>query len=345
LFTSVNFVDQPVAGRQPDQDVVTLTVAEDRADMPVRIDIPGLNEEQLWRELRSAEPLIDRVMPHNDRAAQFYCDRLEAVLKNAGHEQKLTAVQAADLQTGKMELSLMPANPPSVSNVRFEGTRAFSGDLLAGIVGRLAIGKRYSAREFGQILSLNVRPLYEEWGYLRLEFGEPRLVFGRDTVAVTVPVKEGELWTLGTVEIAGESRLSAEMERAARFAEGKTANWKRFLESLAAAEKVLAANGYLAASCKPVRHFRDDGRTVDVRVDVTPGRQYRFGALDTSRLGEFEPDCRSRWKLATGDPFNKPYTEQVWRGMLDEKIKVRMQYQVRPDGTTIDVIYSLVPPG
>src|SRR5438094_86932 len=84
FFTSMNYRYNPVAGKQPPQQAVTFVVAEDRADMPVRIEIPGMDEEKLWSELRTIEPLADRTMPHNDRASDLYCRALERVMKSLG---------------------------------------------------------------------------------------------------------------------------------------------------------------------------------------------------------------------------------------------------------------------
>ena len=343
LLLSVTYRYEPVAGSQPPEYAIAFQVREDPADMPVRLEIPGMDEPPLWRALTAAEPLAGRAMPYNDRAISLYCRALERVLKAAGHEESIAAVQAADLDTGKMEVSLVPARPPVVSSVRFLGSRVIDGALLAEAVGRLVTGNRYSAREFRQVLLLNVQPLYEERGYLKVEFGDPRLEFSADRVAVTVTVAEGRPWTLGRVEITGEGVPADAMLKAGNFPEGRTANWRSILESVAEAEKVLAADGRMDAVSRAVRRFREDGRTVDVLIAVTPGKQYRFGRLEVSALGEFEARCRGRWTLNPGDPFNKLRAEDVLRDLLAQNIKARMQFKVQPDGTTIDVVYSLVP--
>ena len=54
---------------------------------------------------------------------------------------------------------------------------------------KLALGNRYSEREFRQVLDLNVRPMYEERGYLRVEFPAIRLT----------PADPGPYNTLGQV--------------------------------------------------------------------------------------------------------------------------------------------------
>ena len=78
-----------------------------------------------------------------------------------------------------MDTTLVPANPPKVADVRFEGAHALSAAALRDAVARLVVGNRYSEREFRQVLDLNVRPLYEDRGYLKVEFPGPPSHAGR----------------------------------------------------------------------------------------------------------------------------------------------------------------------
>src|SRR5438477_9923560 len=91
LFTSVNYRYDPVAGTDPSTYRITFQVVEDREDTDVRIEIPGMDEAAIWKELEASEPLIGRRMPHNDRAVEFYCHAIERILERANRHEKIAA--------------------------------------------------------------------------------------------------------------------------------------------------------------------------------------------------------------------------------------------------------------
>jgi outer membrane protein assembly factor BamA len=130
LFTSVNYRYDPVAGTDPQSFTITFQVVEDPADTDVRIEIAGIDEAAIWKELAVSEPLVTPRMPHNDRAGEFYCRALERLLERANRHEKIAATSSVDLASRRMETTLAAANPPRVNDVRFSGSRALSAQAL-----------------------------------------------------------------------------------------------------------------------------------------------------------------------------------------------------------------------
>jgi outer membrane protein assembly factor BamA len=345
LFASVSYRYDPVSGKEPSSYRISFPVQEGRADIPVTIDIPGLDEEAAWKELRIAAPMVDRKMPSDDRAMDYYCRALEAVLRKMNREEKVVAINRADLRTKRVEISLVLANTPSVSHVSFEGARVLAAPMLSAVIEKVATGNRYLEREFRQVLDLNVRPLYEERGYLKVEFPSLRLAFSEGSVAVSVQVVEGMAWILGKVEVAGDAIPRDEMVREGGFATGKIVNWQQVLESIARMEKVLKRDGYLAASSKPVRLFRDQGQIVDLRIDVNKGRQFLFGEMSMAGMNPSQQErARSIWKLRSGDALNQPYLDEFAKAVFEMLPRTfrsfHSQLRQRPNTSVMDVIFT-----
>ncbi len=317
LFTTVNYRYEQVPGSDPPTYTITFQVREDRALTDVRIDIAGIDEAAIWKQLAISEPLITRRMPTNDRSGEFYCRALERVLEKFNRHEKVVVASSVDLATRRMETTLVLANPPKVSDVRFEGAHALSADALRDAIAGIAIGNRYSEREFRQVLDLNVRSLYEERGYLKVDFPSIRLTPVGTDLQVNVQVVEGSPWTLGMIFL--DKDLPAEaMRKAAALWDVQTANWKLILEGIARMEKVLRREGYLAVKANPVRIFRDDGHTVDLRIEITKGKQFVLGSLILTGLNERDRErAQSLFRIKPGEPLDQPYLEDYVKQCLD----------------------------
>jgi outer membrane protein insertion porin family len=318
LFTSVNYRYDSVPATDPPTYTISFQVTEDTADTDVRIEIAGIDEAVVWRDLASSEPLVTRRMPHNDRAGEFYCRAVEHVLEKMNRHEKIVIAESVALGSRRMDTTLVPANPPKVGDVRFEGAHAITAAALRDAVARLVVGNRYSEREFRQVLDLNVRPLYEDRGYLKVEFPALRLTPAGADLAVDVQVAEGSPWTLGMIALAGDHLPDEAMRKAAALWDVHTADWKLIMEGIARMEKVLRRDGYLNVTSKPVRLYRDDGRTVDLRIEFNKGTQFVFGSLKIGGLNAHDRELAEKlFRIKPGEPLDQPYLEDYVKQCLD----------------------------
>jgi outer membrane protein insertion porin family len=309
FFSSVNYrYDRKATGAF----AVTLVVIELPATLPVILDIPGQDEQQLWKDLTAANAFVDRRIPDNERATAYYKQVIQTVLAKSSHAPEIVAKAEGDLGSHRVTLTFRPALLPRIANTRFEGNVVVPSTVLESAVAKPALGQEYTERYYRRIVELNLRPIYEERGYLTVSF--PRVkASGTDTqiVDVTTQVDEGPLWRLGQVEVVGDGVPAAEMRDAAKLAIGQPANWKEFLAALERMKPVVTRDGYLGVRSEAVRSFHDDSHIVDVTVNVVKGRQILFGELHFSGIG---PDAQTHamavWKLSAGAPLNDPYVTQ-----------------------------------
>ena len=109
------------------------------------------------------------------------------------------------------------------------------------------------------------------------------------------------------------------MRKAAALWDVHTANWKLILEGIARMEKVLRHDGYLNVTSKPVRLFRDDGRTVDLRIEFTKGTQFVLGSLMIGGLNAARSASVAEkfFRIKPGEPLDQPYLEDYVKQCLD----------------------------
>ncbi len=325
---------------------LTLQVVEEPAETQVIVDIPGVDDATLWRDLAATSPFARPQMPQNEHAAAYYQQAIETWLRQNKRQDQIVMKDETDLSRGTMAVVFVPANLPKIGEVVFSGNAALDNVTLERAIVKVAPGADYTDRLFRRMLELNVRPLYEEKGHLSVSF--PHVTIADPAAAtstVNVEINEGPAWTLGKVELAGPGLPVDEMRAAARFPEGRLANWKQILASIESMELVLKRKGYLNVSSKPVRSFHENGNVVDLTVQVRKGVQFLFAGLQISGFGpELEQKARKLWKLREGDPMDVPYVNEYIRGMLDAlHIQVRSisnSLHVRPGTNLVDVVMA-----
>lgn len=345
LFTSVNYRYDSVPATEPQTYNITFQVTEDRADTDVRIEIPGVDEAAIWKDLEVSDPLVTRRMPHNDRAGEFYCRAVERVLEKLNHHEKVVVASSVDLRSRRMDTTLVPANPPKVVAVTVEGTHALPAAMVRDAIARVVVGNRYSEREFRQVLDLNVRPFYEERGYLKVDFPAIRLTSVGADLSVAVQVSEGTPWTLGMIALSGDRLPDDAMRKAAALWDVHTANWKLILEGITRMEKVLRRDGYLNVTSKTVRLFRDDGRTVDLRIEFNKGKQFVLGSLTITGLNPRDEErARSLFRIHPGEALDQPYLEDYVKQCLDFLGNIVKGFDsklaIRDDTNLVDLILT-----
>ena len=318
FFTSVNYRYDPKSAGGVAGYAVTLEISEEAARTPVELDIPGLNAEDLWRQLKSAGGLIGREMPNNDRASG-YCKRaIEGALRRLNHPEEIVMETEADLRTGKMVVICRPAHLPKVAAIRFEGNAAIAESTLQAAMAKVAMGQDYTERDFRRKMELNLRPLYEELGRLTVAFPSVKMAdAGNAAVAITAGIDEGPVWRLGKVALSGDALPLADMHDAARFAYGAPANWKQFMASVNKMEQALRRDGYITVSSKAVRSYQEAAQVVDVNVEVRKGPQFLFGELHIEGLDEgTQQRLAALWTLPGGAPMNQPYIDDFVRSAM-----------------------------
>lgn len=312
--------------------------------VPVVLDIPNADQEQLWTQFKSADPLLDRQMPDTDGAERYYRHALEQLRSKSGNPQPLIAKREADLNKHAMVVVFRPTKLPTLRQITFEGNHAIESASLERTIHGVAIGQDYSDREFRLVVEANLTPKYEELGYLQVRF--PKIIAtsqGPDSIAASVTVQEGHSWKLGEIELQGDNLPVNQTLRAGKFRKGDVANWKEIQKSFANMYEVLRADGYLSPRGNPNRIFHDDAGVVDLRVEVQKGVRFYFGTLEIQGLSSKETGtAQEMWELRPGAALDGPYLDdyvhKVFSLSHGAKTTVNREMNVRQPGNVVDVV-------
>jgi len=219
-----------------------------------------------------------------------------------------------DLETGVFSFSFQPEVLPQIKSVSFTGNQGVaSAELASALKGTVANGE-YMGKRFASAIELNLRPVYEEHGFYRVQFapGDPQYTSGG--VSVAVAIVEGEPYQLGKVELIGEDLPVDAMLSAAKLPTGKLANWKQIQQGLWDMERVVKRTGFFRAAASPDRSYDDAARVLNLRVRVFKGPLYHFGELRITGLSpDFAERARRIWRQKTGDPYDYVYPQEFFQ--------------------------------
>ena len=140
----------------------------------------------------------------------------------------------------------------------------------------------YSEPLFVQDLR-SVEKLYTDAGYLRVEVGEPVVVANEDGLTVTVPVKEGQRFRVGKLEIKGDETVDlAVLHELLELREGDIFNRSFLTEDVSRLTEYYADRGFYFANVTPLSNLSAATEVVDVTFQVRKGPLYFIRNIDVS---------------------------------------------------------------
>jgi outer membrane protein assembly factor BamA len=316
LFESVNYryAQGPKRGY-----ALTLAVADFKSLSDATIDVPGVNEEEVWRWLAAQYPSLNHKVANNGSAQNFLSARIEEHLGAELEGHHVTGKQESDIMHGgKTTISFQPDPLPRIASMSFMGQNELTSAQLEALVPTDVREQGYTDRSFRNAVELNLGRAYEDHGMYRVRF--PNVTAQRHpgwSVSVATSVEEGAKFTLGDVQVLGDKLPIDAMLKAAKFRKGELANWTEIQNSIWELERPVRRLGYLRAAAKPERIFHDEQHVLDLKLSINLGTFYKFGQLQITGLTpDLEATARKTWSLNPGDPFDYDYTRDFFQAFF-----------------------------
>jgi outer membrane protein assembly factor BamA len=284
LFASINFRYAPTP---KNGFALTLSLRDQGSVSAASIDIPGVDEGEVWQWLAAGFPAFNRNVPGGDAAQQVVGHQIEAHLGPKLQGQKIVTKMETDFATRKSIVSFQPEHLPRIDSMTFPGAREMTPDQAKAVMQKVTADRGYTDRHFRSLLENNLRPAYEERGLYRVQFPQVKVEFVDPTaVAVSATVVEGAKYSLGEVTLAAEDLPADQMLAAAKFRKGELANWTEIQKSIWEMERPLKRSGYFEAAAKPERIFHDDVHVLDLKMSFPKGPGEDSGRPIRLRLSE-----------------------------------------------------------
>jgi outer membrane protein assembly factor BamA len=308
-------------------------------------------ETELRDILRRQETLFDEAIPAVPRVMNRYSVALANFLKAKDPAIQVIGEINSDLPGEPMILFRQLGERRVVSEVNFEGYKAFEIQDLWRFVNQSAIGTRFSEVLFRRVLDGTVRPPYEDRGYLRVAF--PKITTERSTknegLNVTVTIDEGSVYRLGIVTLVGtDGRQDERLHKLGAWSKDDVANITAIEEGIARIRKDFRQNGYLRVKSETGRVLHDAERIADIRVVLDPGPRFTMGKLSIKGLDIIgEPAIRKLWGMEEGAIYRESYPDDFVAkvqadGYFDNLQRIGVESVPNDDTHTVDVTLTFI---
>jgi outer membrane protein assembly factor BamA len=308
LFASVSY--RYASGPQKGY-ALTVQLADQTELTPAVVDVPGADENEVWQWLSRRFGRFDRQVPQAESAQRYLAREMEQHLGDRMRGQHMTVRMETDVKTRALVLSFEPEVLPRVQSVAFTGNQAVPSTDLTNALNAVVLNSEYTGRKFASLVDLNLRPVYEEHGYYRVQFAPGAPEWKEGGVAVQIAIQEGAPYTLGRVDLDGPDLPADRMMAAAKLPIGALANWKQIQSGIWDMERVVKRTGFFEAVAISDRLYDDPSHVLNLRVRIKKGPIYRFGEIRMTGLtAELEPQARALWKPKSGDPYDYAYASE-----------------------------------
>lgn len=199
----------------------------------------------------------------------------------------------------KVSIDIHEGNRARIEQINVVGNSSFSDDELLGEL-QLRTPNwlswyRQDDRYAKEALSADLETLrsyYMDRGYADFAIASSQVAIGpeQDDVFITVNVKEGEVYRVSEVKLAGDLRVpESELRRLIRMQAGETYSQRLITQSTEAIRTRLGLDGYAFATIDAVPKLDAAGRQIALSLVVDPGsRVYvrRINFLGTSSVND-----------------------------------------------------------
>ncbi len=199
----------------------------------------------------------------------------------------------------------------------------------------------------------NIEAFYSDNGYVRTKVGTPVIKLSDDqkTIDITLPVEEGNIYKIGSVNFNGDILLSN--EELLRIMASKPGNVFRssiFHKDVLAITDIYKDKGYAFCDISPLTLVDDDAQAVNITLNITKGDEIFFNRINI--LGNTKTRdkvIRRELRVAEGDRFSATNINKSKKRLKNTTYFKETDFKIvktdEPDKVNLDVTVEEKPTG
>jgi outer membrane protein insertion porin family len=303
-----------------DNVVLTFRV-EENPRLPVLYDnIPWYSDSELNDAIRKDLPFYNATLPEAGAVVELVAQSLKKFLSARDpNAQVIHEVLASPLADGNIQEFHVAGLEPKIASVEFSDPALAQNRAVQAHLPEIR-GKNYSRLTIDIFLAEQIRPIYQQDGYLRAKIGPSEVRLTGDPsqkfpeqIPVYVPCQPGPVYKWKDIQWSGNSFLSTiTLTNLLGLKPGDVANgmmiegaWDRIREEY-------GQHGYLDAKILPTPFYDDTAHSISYTVSITEGPQFHYDAMTITGMSlAGERLINEAWPMKPGDVFDKKVFEQV----------------------------------
>jgi len=315
LFAKVNFKFDT----HNDRLVATFSV-EENGRLPVSYDnFPWYSDSELNDAVRKELPFYDGHLPEAGQVVERAAAILKAFVALRAPQVEIThQVVLSPLSDGSEQQFSVEGPVPKIAKLEFGDPKLTEDLAVRAHIAEIA-GHPYSRMTINVFLAEQIRPIYQQQGFLQAQIGpaevrlsgDPNQQKLADQIPVYVPCVPGTIYRWKGVDWKGNAAISSiTLTNTMGLKTGDVANGQAIEGGWERVREEYGQRGFLEAKVTPLATYDDAGHTTSYEVSIVEGKVYRYGSMTISGMSlAGERKIQEAWSMKPGDLFDKKVFE------------------------------------
>src|SRR5579859_91346 len=315
LFAKVRYNFQS----RTDGLVVTFHV-EEAPRIPTYFDnLPWFADSELNDAIRAKLPFYNGALPEAGAVVDQAADALSQFLVTHGLQAAVEhQVTVNPIGDGSVQLFRINAEALHIASLQFSDPALNASRAVQQQLPDL-LGKPYSRTAIDLFLAEQIRPTFQQKGFLRAKLGPPEVrLTGNpnrklpEQIPVYVPIDPGPVYRWKSVEWSGNNLISTiTLTNMVGLKSGDVADGMAIEAAWDRVRDEYGRRGYLQAKIDPAPAYDDQAHTITYSVRIDEGKPFRFaGMVITGLSPAAEKLLRDAWPIPPGQLFDKARYEE-----------------------------------
>jgi len=302
-----------------DNLVVTFHIEENLA-LPVSYDnFPWYSDSELDDAVRKELPFYDRQLPEAGQVVERAAAVLKAFVSARDPQVEIThQVVLSPLTDGSEQQFSVQGPVPKISKLEFSDPKLTEDLAVRAHIAEI-VGHPYSRITINVFLAEQIRPIYQQQGFLQAKIGPAEVRLSGDPnqqklaeqIPVYVPCVPGSIYKWKGVEWKGNAAISSiTLTHTLGLKAGDVANGQAIEGGWERVREEYGQRGFLEAKVTPIASYDDAAHTASYEVTIVEGPVFHYGSMSISGMSlGGERMIQDAWTMKPGDLFDKKVFE------------------------------------
>jgi len=337
LFAKVNFKFDT----HNDNLVVTFHIEENPRLRVSYDNFPWYSDSELDDALRKELPFYDGHLPEAGQAVERAAAVLKTFVAARDPQVEITRqVVLSPLTEGSEQQFSVQGPVPKISKLEFSDPK-LTEDLAVRAHIAEFVGHAYSRMTIDVFLAEQIRPIYQQQGFLQAKIGPAEVRLSGDPnqqklaeqIPVYVPCVPGAIYKWKGVEWKGNAAISSiTLTNTMGMKPGDVANGQAIEGGWERVREEYGQRGYLEAKVTPVAVYDDAAHTSSYEVSIVEGKIFHYGSMTISGMSlAGERMIQEAWSMKPGDVMDKKVFEDFLYQLESHREKIFKELPVHYD--------------
>ncbi len=236
-----------------------------------------------------------------------------------------------------------------IKRIQIEGNKAISASKIKGAIETkewslfsFITSSGYYKKERMDSDVEQIKDLYFNNGYIKVAVGEPRIRLTEDKkgMSITLPVSEGDQYSVSSIEFSGNKAFGDEaIRKRITMATGKPFSKESLKKDIFSISELYSESGYALITVAPDLIPDESKKLVKVVLKIDEGEKYKIGRIEISgNTKTRDKVIRREVRFSEGDTFNSVLIKRSYERInnLNFFDNVELIPKPRPDEKLVD---------